>query len=210
MPKHPNLKFTIYLTLIVIPVTVICVLAVNYFILAWSEPSGAPPNGSSTQDLNLNNRKITNLTDPVNPQDAATRGWVVNYVTANAGGGGPKTCRSQYKGFVSNPDSPSILNVSGAGYLTGIVWKYKYVDSGNFANLSTVSTNFDSGGDTNLQLSNTEFQWTLPSQPGVIFSYGNNNVFGRFNNSFKVTINWSGQGASVNSGLAFIYYCIEN
>jgi len=90
MPK--NKKLTIYLILLIIPATLVCVLTVNYFILAWSEPSGSPPNGSATQDLNLNSHKIINLTDPVNNQDAATKSWVMT----NAAGTNRMTiCTSQ-------------------------------------------------------------------------------------------------------------------
>jgi hypothetical protein len=39
-----------------------------------------------TADLNLNNRKITNVTDPAALQDAATRNYVINQITAMQSG----------------------------------------------------------------------------------------------------------------------------
>jgi len=98
MSKKLNLKFTLYLILFIIPVTLICVLTVNYFILAWSEPSGPPPDGSITQNLNLNNHKIVNLTAPDLDNDAATKAYV------DAAGGGV-----QYMGRTTTSYCPGCL-----------------------------------------------------------------------------------------------------
>jgi hypothetical protein len=75
---------------------------------------------SATANLNMGTNRITNLADPVNPQDAATRA----YVLANAGGGGgsgssygPVPAAST---FTTQTGSPTILK-ENAG--VGIVFQ---------------------------------------------------------------------------------------
>lgn len=157
---------------------------------------------SPSQKLDLGNSgRIVNVQDPVNNQDVATKAWVL----ANAGGGGAKTCRPKWASFGSG--SGATLNVSGAGYITGVVWTDMYTDVGHFAMLRMVNVNVDNKGIVGIQGGNTPFRWI--GTDGVSYFHGDNPIYGRFNSSLNVSIEWIIQGTGGNYGNAFVYYCLE-
>jgi len=126
MSKNPNLKTAVYLMLLIIPITLACVLTVNYFILAWSEPSGPPPNGSITQDLNVNSHKIVNLTAPTNDSDAATKKYVTDTVAAAGGGvqfmGVTSTSYTGSQGGLDGANAKCAANFAGSHLCSAEEW----------------------------------------------------------------------------------------
>jgi hypothetical protein len=129
--------------------------------------------------LDMNDNKITDVADPTNPQDAATRA----YVLANAGGSGATQALDNLAGVSINsdmiPDISGGRNLGGSSYYwgSGFISNSLYFGSGTSKKIQSSATNdltitVPSGGDIEFDEAGTKFFHCDGGSNEIIFARG--------------------------------------
>lgn len=146
---------------------------------------------------------ITNLADPTNPQDAATKNYVDSHVSTNSGSGTNWVYTNTTNNFYTNVTNTVFTNTTNTVLTTNFVYSTNWIYTNVTNNFYTNITNYEYGSNTTYVYTNLT-NWVFTNTTNTIFTNQTNFVY-TTNTVFTNTTNWvyTNTTNTLTNGLAF-------